>query len=193
MLSGRRLDLLNPSPLDIEISDIAHGLSRVSRWNGQTKGDFPFSVAQHSILVLEIYQANTPDAAPTDLLYTILHDAAEYVVGDMISPFKATIGGNYREIEDGLLKAIHARFSLAAIRPAAVTRGIKKADQHAAYFEAVQLAGFEAEEARRLFGEPSMPAFDVDGFEKLIRPWPTHQAHDRFLSTFEEIVQHLPD
>lgn len=193
MLSGRRLDLLEPSPLDIEISDIAHGLSRVARWNGQTLGDYPFSVAQHSILVLEMYQAAVPDLSPRDALYALLHDAAEYVVGDMISPFKATIGGNYKEIEDGLMKAIHARFSLAANRPASVTRGIKKADQHAAYFEAVQLAGFEADEARRLFGEPRMAAFDVDGFEKLIRPWPTHQAHDRFVSRFETITAQLPD
>lgn len=192
MLSGRRLDLLDPSPLDIELSDIAQGLSRVARWNGQTQGDYPFSVAQHSILVLEIFEANGQDASPRDRLYALLHDAAEYVVGDMISPFKATIGGNYKEIEDGLLKAIHARFSLGAIRPASVTRGIKKADQHAAYFEAVQLAGFEPDEARRLFGEPSMPAFDVDGFDKLIRPWPTHQAHDRFVAEFDAIVARLP-
>lgn len=192
MLSGRRLDLLNPSPLDIEISDIAHGLSRVARWNGQTKGDYPFSVAQHSILVLEIFSATSSAPSVNGELYALLHDASEYVIGDMISPFKAVMGGDYRQIEDRLLEAIHARFSLAAIRPAALSKAIKKADRHAAYFEAVQLAGFEAEEARRLFGEPVMPAFDLDGFDKLIRPWPTHQAHNQFLERFESISARLP-
>lgn len=191
MLSGRRLDLLNPSPLDIEISDIAHGLSRVARWNGQTKGDFPLSVAQHSLIVLELFDAANPDAQPSGQLYALLHDASEYVIGDMISPFKAAMGGNYKEIEDRLLEAIHSRFSLAAIRPAALGRAIKKADQQAAYFEAVQLAGFAPDEARKFFGEPVIAAFDLEGFDKLIRPWPTHQAHDRFLERFEAITSQI--
>lgn len=191
MLSGRRLDLLSPSPLDIEISDIAHGLSRVARWNGQTKGDYPLSVAQHSIIVLDLYEAANSGASDADRLYALLHDASEYVVGDMISPFKAAMGGNYKEIEDRLLEAIHARFSLAAIRPTALSRAIKKADQQAAYFEAVQLAGFEPEEARKFFGEPTIAAFEIDGFDKLIRPWPTHQAHDRFLERFEALSSRI--
>ena len=64
MLSGRRLDLLDPSPFDIEIEDIAHGLSRVSRWNGQTLGEHSFSVAQHSVLVLDIFCAMNPSLRP---------------------------------------------------------------------------------------------------------------------------------
>jgi len=192
MLSGRRLDLLEPSPLDIEISDIAHGLSRVARWNGQTHGDYPFSVAQHSILVLEVANAIAEDARPQDQLYALLHDAAEYVIGDIISPFKTVMGGDYKAVEDQLMGAIHARFALPGNRPAATTRLIKKADKHAAYYEAVQLAGFETEEARRLFGEPTLAAFDFEGFERLIRPWPTQEAHDRFLDAFDTISDRLP-
>ncbi|VAW23157.1 COG1896: Predicted hydrolases of HD superfamily [hydrothermal vent metagenome] len=188
MLSGRRLDLLNPSPLDVEISDIAHGLARVARWNGQTIGDYPFSVAQHSILVLEIVNASFGDVSPKEQLFALLHDAAEYVMGDIISPFKAAMGGNYKEIEDTVLSAIHLRFSLPAIRPPLMSRHIKKSDREAAYYEAVNLAGFVSDEARRLFGAPSVAGFELDDFELLIRPLPTGEAQARFIERFEQIA-----
>lgn len=187
MLSGRRLDILNPSPVDVELSDIAHGLARVARWNGQTSGDYPFSVAQHSVLVLELFRAANPEAGPAAQLQCLLHDAPEYVVGDMISPFKAVIGGSYKEVEKGLLAAIYLRFSLPATMPGAISKLVKKADQEAAFFEATNLAGFEPPEARRLFGTPAQEAFEVDNFDRLIRPWPTHQAHDQFIAAFEAI------
>ena len=152
MLSGRRLDILDPSPLDVELSDIAHGLARVARWNGQTQGDYPFSVAQHSVLVLELFRAHHPTADARAQLYTLLHDAPEYVMGDIISPFKTVMGGNYKEVEQRLLAAVHLRFALPAAAPPALSRQIKRADREAAYFEAVQLAGFEPAEARRFFG-----------------------------------------
>ena len=187
MLSGRRLDILDPSPLDVELSDIAHGLARVARWNGQTQGDYPFSVAQHSVLVLELFRANNPDADGRSQLQALLHDAPEYVMGDIISPFKAAMGGNYKDVENRLLGAVHLRFSLPATPPTALAKLIKKADREAAFFEAVHLAGFEPAEARKFFGEPSMPEFDVDAFDKLIRPWPTREAQDRFVAAFEAI------
>ncbi len=188
MLSGRRLDLLDPSPLDVELSDIAHGLARVARWNGQTRGDYAFSVAQHSVLVLEIASALDPELDDRGRLYALLHDAPEYVMGDIISPFKAAMGGNYKEVETRLLGAIHVRFGLAAQRPAALTRLIKRADRESAFIEAVNLAGFAPEEARKYFGEPSLAGFDLPGFERLIRPWPTQQAHDRFVEVFESLA-----
>ena len=191
MLSGRRLDLLDPSPLDVELSDIAHGLARVARWNGQTQGDFPFSVAQHSVLVLEIFRGLNREATVAEQLYAVLHDAPEYVMGDIISPFKAAMGGNYKEVEDRLLGAVHLRFSLGALPPASLRKRIKTADREAAYLEAVNLAGFETEEARRFFGEPSLPAFDLDMFERLIRPWPTREAHDRFVAAVEDLADNL--
>jgi 5'-deoxynucleotidase YfbR-like HD superfamily hydrolase len=191
MLSGRRLDLLDPSPLDVELSDIAHGLARVARWNGQTQGDFPFSVAQHSVLVLEIFRGLNREATVAEQLYAVLHDAPEYVMGDIISPFKAAMGGNYKEVEDRLLGAVHLRFSLGALPPASLRKRIKTADREAAYLEAVNLAGFETEEARRFFGEPSLPAFDLDMFERLIRPWPTREAHDRFVAAVEDLADNV--
>ncbi len=154
MLSGRRLDLLNPSPFDIEIEDIAHGLARVARWNGQTVGDHAFSVAQHSVVVEDVCAHLEPALAPTWRLAALLHDAPEYVIGDMISPFKAALGLDYRSFERGLETAIHLRFGLPPSPPATVKALIKRADQVSAYFEAVQLAGFSMDEARRLFGEP---------------------------------------
>ncbi|UYN99586.1 MAG: HD family hydrolase [Devosia sp.] len=187
MLSGRRLDILDPSPVDVELSDIAHGLARVARWNGQTIGDYPFSVAQHSVLVLELFRAANAGAAPVEQMQALLHDAPEYVMGDIISPFKAVMGGNYKEVEKGLLAAVFLRFSLPATMPAGVRKLIKKADQEAAYFEATHLAGFDPAEARRLFGVPAQPAFDVEAFDRLIRPWPTHQAHANFIEAFETI------
>lgn len=187
MLSGRRLDLLDPSPLDVELSDIAHGLARVARWNGQTRGDYAYSVAQHSVLVLEIAAALDPDLSEEGQHYALLHDAPEYVMGDIISPFKAAMGGNYKEVEERLLGAIHIRFGLAATPPGSVRKVIKAADREAAFFEAVNLAGFGADEARRIFGEPSLAGFDLPGFERLIRPWPTQEAHERFVAVSESL------
>ena len=192
MLSGRRLDLLDPSPLDVELSDIAHGLARVARWNGQTLGDYPFSVAQHSVLVLEIFRALNRDADVRAQLYAVLHDAPEYVMGDIISPFKAAMGGNYKEVENRLLAAVHLRFALPASPAPTLYRQIKRADREAAYLEAVHLAGFAADEARRFFGEPSFPVYEFDGFERLIRPWPTREAFDRFVAEVEQLIARLP-
>ena len=154
MLSGRRLDLLDPSPLDIEIEDIAHGLARVARWNGQTRGAHAFSVAQHCLLVEQIASELRPRATRAFRLAALLHDAAEYVVGDLISPFKAAVGLDYKSLENRLSTAIHLRFGLPAQSPQADIRLIKRSDRYAAYFEATQLAGFGITEARRFFGAP---------------------------------------
>jgi len=194
MLSGRRLDLLDPTPVDIEISDIAHGLARVARWNGQTLGDHAFSVAQHSLLVEDIAGRLRPDLEPRWRLAVLLHDAAEYVIGDMISPFKAVVGGDYRTIEAGLKAAVHLRFGLPAELPARVSALTKRADRIAAFFEATELAGFSAAEARRFFGRPEgfgarlgndPAAAPVLGLE----PWPAAKAQARFLARFAELTE----
>lgn len=152
MLSGRRLDLLDPTPMDIEIIDIAHGLAFVARWNGQTKGDFAYSVAEHSILVTEIFALQNPKAPPKWQLAALLHDAPEYVIGDMISPVKAAVGPGYGELDDRLTAAIHLRFGLPAQIPVAIKKQIKKADKLSAWLEATQIAGFTKEEADKFFG-----------------------------------------
>ncbi len=154
MLSGRRLDLLEPSPLDIEIEDIAHGLSRVARWNGQTDGDWAFNVAQHSLLVEAVAGRIKPKLEMHWRLAALLHDAPEYVIGDLISPFKAAVGLDYKALEIRLLHAIHLRFGIAAEPPEAVRKLIKRADRVAAFLEATQLAGFSLTDARRYFGHP---------------------------------------
>ncbi len=154
MLSGRRLDLLDPSPLDIEIEDIAHGLARVARWNGQTSGACAFSVAQHCLLVERFVAELRPKAARPLRLAALLHDAAEYVIGDLISPFKAAVGLDYKAFELRLARAIHMRFGLPPENTQEETALIKRADRASAYFEATQLAGFELAEARKFFGIP---------------------------------------
>lgn len=182
MLSGRVLDLLDPSPMDVEIDDIAHGLARVARWNGQTRGDHPFSVAQHSIVVLDILRVTAPALSPQGRLYALLHDAPEYVIGDMISPFKAALGLDYRAFEDRLAGAIHARFSLPAHPPAALKAQIKKADVMCAWLEAVQLAGFAEDEANGFFKRPP------DAACATLVPLSTADAQAQFLAAFRALV-----
>ena len=178
MLSGRRLDLLDPSPLDIEIGDIAHGLARVARWNGQTVGEHGFSVAQHCLVVEEIVAHIQPALDPRWRLAALLHDAPEYVIGDMISPFKAALGFNYRAFEERLEAAIHVRFGLPAKTPALVKTLLKQADRASAFFEAVQLAGFEPGEALKLFGRPPRD------YALVIEPLPAAEAQARYLHRF---------
>ncbi|MEO3998646.1 HD family hydrolase [Mesorhizobium sp. CAU 1732] len=180
MLSGRRLDLLDPSPLDVEISDIAHGLARVARWNGQTGGDHAYSVAQHSILVEDIFVVLEPSATPEMRLAALLHDAPEYVIGDMISPFKAVVGGGYKQVETRLQHAIHVRFSLPAEISQKLKASIKRADQIAAWFEATRLAGFSEAEAAKFFGKPRN--FVPDALDLESRPAKTVQK--AFLQRF---------
>lgn len=184
MLSGRRLDLLDPSPFDVEIADIAHGLARVARWNGQTSGEHAFSVAQHCVIVEEIAVRYEPRLPATHRLAVLLHDAPEYVIGDMISPFKAVIGENYKQVEARLQAAIHLRFGLSPTLPADVLKLAKTADRVSAYFEAVELAGFSEDEAARFFGKPK-------GFEPRMGlvAWPTALAQVRFLARFEALEQ----
>ncbi|MDE1159216.1 MAG: HD family hydrolase [Neorhizobium sp.] len=183
MLSGRRLDLLDPSPVDVEISDIAHGLARVARWNGQTRGDHAFSVAQHSLVVEEIFRRTEPEAGPASLLMALLHDAPEYVIGDMISPFKSVVGGGYKTVEMRLEAAIHLRFGLAAHPGRDLKAKIKKADTVAAFFEATELAGFSVTEARKFFGQPRGITRDM----LPMAPMPALEAQERFLARFHAI------
>jgi uncharacterized protein len=178
MLSGRRLDLLDPSPMDIEVEDIAHGLARVARWNGQTVGEHAFSVAQHSVVVEEIVAHVRPQIEPRWRLAALLHDASEYVIGDMISPFKAALGVDYRTFEDRLESAIHIRFGLPAKTPEDIKKLIKQADRACAYFEATQLAGFTHAEALPLFGAPP------EGYSLTIEPWPASLAQERYVQRF---------
>src|SRR5713226_8752178 len=178
MLSGRRLDLLDPSPLDIEIADIAHGLARVARWNGQTSGAHIFSVAQHTLLVEAVMREQAPRVDAKVRLAALLHDAPEYVIGDMISPFKAVLGGDYKMVEARLLSAIHIRFGLPPVLADPITRQIKEADKSAAYLEATRLAGFAEGEAKRLFGrDPGLPEATVGDY---LTPWTAAKAEKRF-------------
>jgi 5'-deoxynucleotidase YfbR-like HD superfamily hydrolase len=185
MLSGRRLDLLDPSPLDIEIEDIAHGLARVARWNGQTAGRSAFSVAQHSLLVEQLAGFIDRRAEPRWRLAALLHDAPEYVVGDLISPFKAAVGLDYKQLERKLLAAIHLRFGLPARLPANITKLIKRADRMAAYLEATQLAGFTETEGRRFFGRyAKLPPIELT-------PTPAYSVKTQFIDRFEELLPYV--
>jgi 5'-deoxynucleotidase YfbR-like HD superfamily hydrolase len=185
MLSGRRLDLLDPSPLDIEIDDIAHGLARVARWNGQTVGEHAFSVAEHCLVVEEVVGKLQPGLEARWRLAALLHDAPEYVIGDMISPFKAALGMDYRAFEDRLEAAIHIRFGLPPKTPAEVKAVIKAADHVSAFFEATQLAGFAREEALTFFGRPPK------GLQMTLQPLAASEAQARYVARFEQLSRRM--
>jgi len=187
MLSGRRLDLLDPSPLDIEIDDIAQGLSRVARWNGQTAGDWAFTVAQHSVLVEDLAGRLMPGCGKDWRLAALLHDAPEYVIGDLITPFKAAVGADYKALEKRLMAAIHLRFGLPGEAPVALARLIKRADRIAAYLEATQLAGFTPAEGRKYFGRPQ--GLDERALARLkLAAWPPATAKVRMLERFRKLT-----
>ncbi|ESQ91682.1 hypothetical protein ABAC460_05440 [Asticcacaulis sp. AC460] len=185
MLSGRRLDLLDPHAIDIEIDDIALGLSRVARWNGQTLGEHGFSVAQHSLIVEDICGHIDANITVPHRLMALLHDAPEYVIGDMISPFKAALGLDYKRFEAQLEQAIHVRFGLPALMPAAVKKLIKQADHACAYFEATQLAGFNDAEARQYFGEPP------EGYVLRLESLPSRAASEAFVARFDTLIRQM--
>ena len=193
MLSGRRLDLVNPSPEDIEIEDIAHGLARVARWNGQTIGDHALSVAQHSLIVEEIFTTQFGETLARGQcrrwqLAALLHDAPEYVIGDMISPFKSVLGLDYQKFEERLQKAVHLRFSLMPVLPHDIKKAIKAADRISAYFEATRLAGFDLTEAGKFFGQPTgLPAHLSGRLERLVA-WPAPRAQYSFLQRFSNLT-----
>ncbi|MEM1129527.1 MAG: HD family hydrolase [Pseudomonadota bacterium] len=168
MLSGRRLDLLDPTPVDIEVEDIAHGLAFVARWNGQTFGDWPYSVAEHSLLVETLFGRIAPKAAARWRLAALLHDAPEYVIGDMISPVKAAVGAGYGALDERLAAAIHLRFGLPADLPATIKKQIKRADRISAWLEATKIAGFDVKEANGFFGRPRPEL--IDGLVVHLRP-----------------------
>jgi 5'-deoxynucleotidase YfbR-like HD superfamily hydrolase len=189
MLSGRRLDLLNPSPLDIEIEDIAHGLARVARWNGQTTGAHAFSVAEHCLLVETIAGTLSPGLSRRYRLAALMHDAPEYVIGDLISPFKAALALDYKAFEARLLAAIHVRFGLPAELPAEIAKLIKRADKIAAYHEATTLAGFSVEEGRKYFGHPRGLKPGLVAKLTQLTPMPAADSETKFLKRFNELAQ----
>ena len=183
MLSGRKLDILSPSPFDIEIEDIALGLSRVTRWNGQTTGKYPYSVAQHSVLVEELFNIEYPDLDKKWNLAALLHDAPEYVIGDLITPFKYALNNSYRFVEDNLMKAIYLRFGLPALLPRHIESKIKKIDKSLAWFEAVDLAGYNEKEASKIIKKPNL-----NSKRKMIVALSANDIQKKFLKRFQEII-----
>ena len=183
MLSGRRLEILNPSPLDIEIEDIAHGLSFLARWNGQTIGDYPFSVAQHSLLVENIFSSQFPKMDNQSKLFALLHDSAEYVISDMISPLKTHLGMTYETLDEKLTMAICIRFNIPTTKIKIIKKQVKLADKMAAWLEAIQLAGFSKKEADKLFGKQ----VSVEGFENYLSPATPFFVRKKFVNRFNEL------
>ena len=183
MLSGRRLEILDPSPLDIEIEDIAHGLSFLARWNGQTVGDYPFSVAQHSLLVENIFSIKFPDMDNPSKLFALLHDSAEYVIGDMISPIKSHLGAEYEELDENLTTAICMRFNIPTKKIETIKKRVKIADKKAAWLEAINLAGFSQRDADRIFGKQK----EIEGFESSLLPEAPFIVRKNFVNRFNEL------
>ncbi|MCE8539039.1 HD family hydrolase [Ruegeria pomeroyi] len=187
MLSGRRLDLLDPTPVDIEIEDIAHGLAFVARWNGQTRGEFAYSVAEHSLLVEDIFARIVPGAGAKWRLAALLHDAPEYVIGDMISPVKAAVGADYGLLDARLTAAIHIRFGLPAVLPVQVKKQIKRADRVSAWMEATRIAGFTEAEANKFFGRQKPEL--MQGLDICLRP--PLETRAAFTARYEALISEV--
>ena len=181
MLSGRRLDLLDPSPLDIEIEDIARGISRVARWNGQTSGEYPLSVAQHSVIVAELLKSYHENIEIKWQLAALLHDAAEYIISDMITPLKSFLGEEYIQLEEKIQSAINIRFSLPGEIPKKIYKLIKNCDRQTAFIEAIQLAGFTLKDAKKTLKMPKL----IPDYK--IIPISAIKAEKLFLKKFKEL------
>jgi hypothetical protein len=102
-VSGMPVDLLDPKPEQILPGDIAHALARIPRFNGHTLGDWPWNVAQHSLLVEQLMPAQT-DAAGR--LVALLHDAHEAYIGDLITPVKQAMDALPVRSRDPFLPAL---------------------------------------------------------------------------------------
>ena len=113
----------------------------------------------------------------------LLHDAPEFVIGDMISPVKAAVGPGYKELDDRLMAAVHLRFGLPASLPAEIKKQIKRADRISAWLEAVQIAGFTKAEADRLFGKPQSKL--VETMQIILRP--PAETRAAFVGRFETL------
>jgi uncharacterized protein len=191
--SGKRLDLLNPTPFDWEDEDLALGLARTYRWGGHSAWPLPLSVAQHSLLVLALHRRRAHSAAnaPAELR-ELLHDADEGLLGfDCLSPVKPILGQAYRTLTERLEKAIALRYGLPPWT-AAEKKAHKQADQLAAASEAVHVAGWAESEVRRtlrisfaaLSNDPLREIYGGNAWE----PWAPPLAAERFLAELGRLV-----
>jgi 5'-deoxynucleotidase YfbR-like HD superfamily hydrolase len=182
MRSGRRLHLLDPSPVDVEISDAIYGISRQMRWNGQTTGEVGFTVAQHSVTVEAIFTAMVWPKAPVEArLAALVHDLAEWVLSDLSTPVKAVIkAAGYGELEQRVDRAIRLRIGLPAVLPEAWIDPLKRADRIAGVTEAVRLAGWSEADARRDVGK----GYRGKLWEGPLDPLPEAAARAQWLARF---------
>jgi uncharacterized protein len=194
LLSGKRLDLLNPTPFDWEDEDLALGLARTYRWGGHSAWPLPLSVAQHSLFVLQLRRQRFPDAkdARADLR-ELLHDADEGLLGfDSISPLKPFLGEAYHDLVARLQTAIGVRYGLPAWT-AKEKRIHKEADRIAAATEAVRVVGWTLDEVHRVLRIPFEP-LTQDPLEpvyggKAFAPWPPQLAAERFLAELQALTR----
>jgi hypothetical protein len=200
MPSGKRLDLLSPTPFDWDDADLALGLARTYRWGGHSAWPLPLSVAQHSITVMLLRRAaafastSTP-LAPIIELRELLHDAEEGLLGfDAVSPLKPFLGAGFRDLTRRLEQAIFIRYGLPAWTPAEHKRH-KRADRLAAASEAVHVAGWSEQEVRAtlkiraavLQQDPLAARYGCRPWE----PWAPTVAAERFLAELDGLKRSI--
>lgn len=193
MPSGKRLDLLDPTPFDWDDADLALALARTYRWGGHSAWPLPLSVAQHSLTVLHLSrQAALPQAlSPSDALRELLHDAEEGLLGfDAISVIKPFLGEGFRDLSSRLESAVFLRYGLRRWNPKEYALH-KHADRLAAASEAVHVAGWSKEEVRKtlkitvdpLQDDPLVALYGGTAWE----PWSPAVARDRFMAELERL------
>lgn len=183
--SGNRLDLFNPDPEAWADSDLSTRLSRTFRWGGESCWPLPFSVAQHSLLVLHICaKLAGAELTPAEQLQELLHDAEEGFLGfDCISPLKPVLGEPFASLESKLSKAIWTRYELPEWTVEGYRRH-KEADVIAAASEAVHCVGWAPHEVADVLGikaeilvnDPLVNRYGGLPWE----PWPAEAAAHRF-------------
>ncbi len=188
--SRRRLDLLNPDPQAWTDDDLAAGLSRTMRWGGASQWPHPLSVAQHSLTVLAIREAEGPLTAQEGLR-ELLHDATEFMLGwDCIAPLKAQLGEPFRQLQARLQAAIDARYQLPSWTAEAYAKH-KQADRLAAASEAFHVVGWSRNDMVQALGIEIRPLLDdplpPNGFAPW-EPWPPRAAKHLFIERFHELA-----
>ena len=196
LYSGKRLDLLNPTPFDWEDSDLAIGLARTYRWGGHSAWELPLSVAQHSLLVLALRRLWFPGVDdPRADLRELLHDADEGLLGfDCISVVKPFLGQAYRKLAESLEAAVALRYRLAPWTEAD-KKPHKRADRVAAASEAVHVVGWTRKEVRATLGIAHQP-LTFDPLTAIYggtawEPWAPTLAAERFLRQLHDLSGRL--
>lgn len=183
--TGVLVDVEHPTENMINIQDIAWSLSRIPRFAGHTITTVPYSVAQHSVMVMRDVRDTNDDWTHELLLQALLHDAAEAYIGDIPSPIKKlpSIHPQIKKIEDQLMLCIYCAFNLS---PVSKTHEhiIKNSDLRA---RAIEAHNFMVSRGK-FWNLPDIDLLKLQGFEP---PMTAQDAYKLFMNEFEDLAKNV--